>query len=149
MYTGESRRTSIISVTHRSYLCLLARRASSHESEDLPGLTLWTLSSARRIFKGAEPNDREGFKRVVTWEVRPELPAGTVQVDAETLHQMAAEEGDLVYVCDKRAWLGGLRSAHARIEGVHELGETVLVASDVHDAGHFVPGRMVTVEKEF
>jgi SSS family solute:Na+ symporter len=125
---------------------LLTKR---HESEDLPGLTLWTLSSARRMFKGAEPNDREGFKRVVTWEVRPELPAGTVQVDAETLHHMAAEEGDLVYVCDKRAWLGGLRSAHARIEGVHELGETVLVASDVHDDGHFVPGRMVTVEKEF
>lgn len=115
----------------------------------LDGLTLWTLSYARRYFKGGEPNDRPGFKLPMTWEVNESLPAGTVQVDAEGMHHLAADEGDLVYVCDKRWWLGGLRSAHAKLEGKHGLGETVAIATDIAEAGHFLVGRRVTVEKEF
>jgi hypothetical protein len=42
----------------------------------------------------------------------------------------------------------GLHGAHAKSGGVHELGGTALVARDDHDAGHFVPGHMVTVEQE-
>lgn len=120
-----------------------------HETEEHEGLTLSSLSRARKAFKGGEPNDRPGFKRTLTWEVRPELPEGTVQVDQENLHQLAAEEGDLVYISDRRWWLGGLRSAHAKLEGTHGLGETVLLSQDVSDNGHFLPGKMVTVEKEF
>jgi hypothetical protein len=85
----------------------------------------------------------------MTWEIDPSLPEGTVQVDSEGMHHLAADEGDLVYVCDKRWWLGGLRSAHAKLQGVHGLGETVVIASDIADAGHFLTGRRVTVEKEF
>lgn len=120
-----------------------------HASEDLQGLTLWTLKDARSMFKGGKPNDKVGFRQMVTWEVNPELPEGTVQLDTETLHHMAAEDGDLVYVCDRRKWLGGLRSAHAKIDGTHGLGETVILATDVADNGHFLPGQMVTIEKEF
>lgn len=122
----------------------------ANKEEELEGLTLSSLSRARKAFKGGlEPNDRPGFKRTLTWEVRPELPEGTVMVDQENLHQLAADEGDLVYVSDRRWWLGGLRSAHAKLEGLHGLGETVLLAQDVADNGHFLPGKMITVEKEF
>ncbi|MHC4823951.1 MAG: sodium:solute symporter family protein [Planctomycetota bacterium] len=120
-----------------------------HTSEDLAGLTLWSLKGAREMFKGGKPNDRIGFRQTVTWEVNEDLPEGTVQLDQETLHHLAADEGDLVYVCDTRKWLGGLRSAHAKIDGIHGLGETVVLAQDVADNGHFLPGKLLTIEKEF
>lgn len=122
---------------------------SKREERALAGITLWTLKDARRLFKGAEPNDREGFKLPLRWERAPELPHGTVRVDAEALRGLAADEGDLVYVCDRRWWLGGLRSTHATVHGVHALGEVVQLAPDIADQGHFLPGRMLTVEKEF
>lgn len=125
---------------------LLTKR---HASEDLQGLTLWTLKDAREMFKGAKPNDKVGFRQTVTWEVNGALPEGTVQVDQETLHHLAAGDGDLVYVSDRRKWLGGLRSTHAKIDGIHGLGETVILAQDVADNGHFLPGKLVTIEKEF
>jgi solute:Na+ symporter, SSS family len=115
----------------------------------LEGLTLWTISYARRFFKGGEPNDRPGFTLVATWEIDASLPEGTVQVDAEGLHHLAADEGDLVYICDRRWWLGGLRSAHAKLQGVHGLGETVVLSTEIAATGHFLEGRMVNVEKEF
>ena len=119
------------------------------KAEGIDGMTMWTLESARRFFKGGEPNDEPGFKLPLRWKRDPDLPHGTICVDQEALQGLAGREGDLAYVCDRRWWLGGLRSAHARIHGVHELGEVVLLAPDVADAGHFLDGRMVTVEKEF
>lgn len=125
---------------------LFTRRRSE---ERLEGLTIWSIDAARRAFKGGEPNDEPGFRLALRWQLEPGLPAGAVQVDAEALRGLAARGGDLAYICDRRSWLGGLRSAHARLHAVpHQLGEVVLVASDVLESGHFLPGRMVTVEKE-
>lgn len=119
------------------------------KTEGLEGITLWTLKDARRMFKGAEPNDKQGFKLALRWEREPDLPHGTIRIDAETMRGLAGDAGDLVYVCDKRWWLGGLRSAHAKIDGMHGLGEVVQVAPDIADQGHFLAGKLVTVEKEF
>ena len=125
---------------------LFTRRRSEEQTD---GMTIWSLDTARRWFKGGEPNDAPGFKMSLRWKEEPGLETGTVQVDAETLRGLGARGGDLAYVCDKRWWLGGLRSAHARLTPTpHELGEVVLVAPDVLAAGHFQPGRMVEVEKE-
>jgi len=128
---------------------ILVSLLTKPSTNKLEGLTLWTLSYARRFFKGGEPNDRPGFTLAATWEIDASLPAGTVQVDAEGLHHLAADEGDLVYICDRRWWLGGLRSAHAKLQGVHGLGETVVLSTEIADAGHFLEGRLVNVEKEF
>ena len=128
---------------------IIASFATQRDPRGMEGLTLWTFSHARRLFKGGEPNDRPGFRLPMTWRVDEGLAPGTVQVDEEGLQQLAADEGDLVYVCDRRWWLGGLRSAHAKLVGRHELGETVLLARDVADSGHFLDGRRVTIEKEF
>jgi len=117
--------------------------------EGLAGLTIWTIKDARRYFKGGEPNDRKGLKLPMTWEVDDSLAPGTVQVDQEGMHHLAADEGDLVYVCDKRWWLGGLRSAHGKLAGHHGLGESVRIAPDILIAAHFLDGKLVTIEKEF
>ncbi len=125
---------------------LFTKRRSDEQAE---GMTIWTLDAARRAFKGGEPNDTPGFKMPLRWQLEEGLPAGAVQVDRETLQGLGAGPGDLAYVCDKRWWLGGLRSAHARIhDSHHELGEVVLIAPDVLEAGHFQDGRLVEVEKE-
>jgi solute:Na+ symporter, SSS family len=125
---------------------LFTKRRST---EELDGLTLWTVQSARRFFKGGEPNDRKGFTMKLRWERRPELPHGTLQVDRETLEGLAADGGEIVYVSDARAWLGGLRSTHAKVLAEpHEHGEVVYVSPDIADTGHFLPGKMMKVVKE-
>jgi len=117
--------------------------------EKIKGLTLWSVEVARWMFKGSEPNDRPGFTLPLRWKVDPNLAEGIVVVDAESLRGLAGDEGDMVYLCDSRKWLGGLRSAHARLKGVHDLGEVVLLAKDVAEAGHFVDGKLITIEKDF
>ncbi len=124
---------------------LLSGRAST---KNLEGLTLWSVDKGRANFKGGTPNDRQGFKVPVRWEIHKELPAGTVMVDGETLEGLAAEEGDMVYICDRRWWLGGLRSTHGTLQGVHEHGEVIYLSEDVANNGHFLPGKMIVVEKE-
>ncbi|RMH03478.1 MAG: sodium:solute symporter family protein [Planctomycetota bacterium] len=125
---------------------LFTRRRPDERTE---GLTIWTLDAARRAFKGGEPNDRPGARLPVHWRIEPALPAGTVQVDREAQAGLAADPGDLVYLRDRRWWLGGLRSVHARLHAEpHAEGGVVLVAPDVAADGHFLPGRMLTAEKE-
>lgn len=120
-----------------------------NKSESTDGLTMWTVESARRFFKGGEPNDRPGFAMKLRWERHAEIPHGTVQVDRETLEGLAADGGEIVYVTDARGWLGGLRSTHAKVLAEpHDHGEVVYVAPDVADNGHFLPGKMLKVEKE-
>ena len=122
---------------------------TAKDNKDLEGLTMFSLTAARRMFKGSEPNDRVGFPQTVTYELDTSLPIGAIRMDREAMNHLAAEQGDLAYVCDKRKWLGGLRSAHAHFDGVHSSGETVLLAQDIYDNGHFLPGKLLVVEKEF
>ncbi|MBT3341273.1 MAG: sodium:solute symporter family protein [Planctomycetes bacterium] len=114
------------------------------------GLTLWTLGKARHNFKGGEPNDAPGETVTALWQIDDQLAEGTVCMDAAALSAMAANPGDLVYVCDRRWWLGGLRSAHARFESPEgATAGVVFIAPDIAEAAHFQEGREVTVEKEF
>lgn len=119
------------------------------KKEGLEGLTIWTIKDARRYFKGGEPNDKKGLKLPMNWVVDESLAEGIVQVDEDGMQDLAANDGDLVYVCDKRWWLGGLRSAHGKLAGHSGLGKTVRIAPDVLEAAHFLDGKTVTIEKEF
>ncbi|MFQ5747929.1 MAG: sodium:solute symporter [Planctomycetota bacterium] len=83
--------------------------------EKIAGLTLGSLDTARRRFKGGEPNDRPGGRVRLAWRLDPELAEGAVVVDAAAREALAADPGDLVYLSDPRWWLGGLRSTHARL----------------------------------
>ncbi|MBC8369670.1 MAG: sodium:solute symporter family protein [Planctomycetes bacterium] len=122
---------------------------TSKDDKNLEGLTMFSLTEARSMFKGSAPNDRVGFPQTVTYQLDQSLPEGAIRMDAEAMNHLAAEAGDLAYICDKRKWLGGLRSAHGHFDGVHDLGETVLLSQEIYDNGHFLPGKLLVVEKEF
>jgi SSS family solute:Na+ symporter len=140
---------------------------TNKENKDLEGLTMFSLAAARRMFKGSEPNDRVGFPQTVTYELDTSLPPGAIRMSRAAMAHLAAEQGDLAYICDKRKWLGGLRSAHAYFDGVHGFEEAglmskqpaseqsqrdsdvVLLSQDIYDNGHFLPGKLLVVEKEF
>jgi len=128
---------------------ILATFLSSKPSDKkLEGLTMWTVDKARHAFKGGTPNDRQGFKMPVRWEIHEDLPDGAIVVDQETMEGLAADEGDLIYICDKRWWLGGLRSTHGNLRGSHQHGEVAHIAADVAANGHFLAGKIVVLEKE-
>ena len=119
------------------------------ESEEkIKGLTLWSVETARWMFKGGKPNEDIGLKLQLRWSVDPNLPEGFIQVDASSLRGLAANEGDMVYLCDRRWWLGGLRSAHARLGKNFAERRLITMSPDIAAAGHFLEGRMITVEKE-
>jgi hypothetical protein len=84
------------------------------------GLVWGTLANALAAFKGSPGREGDGRRAhalplrgagPVERLGRGELPA--VRLSPAAAAALAAAPGDLVYVCDRRGWLGGLRSAHA------------------------------------
>jgi SSS family solute:Na+ symporter len=122
----------------------------------IEGLWIGTLAAAKRMFKGREPNDRDmGRKARLVLEEGGEaeldedgaLVTVVVTVTANDAQTMKAKDGDLVYVCDRRWWLGGLRSLHAtlRIAG-NDTGKIIAPAGAIAGA-YLRPGEVVVVEK--
>jgi hypothetical protein len=64
------------------------------------------------------------------------------------MKRLAAGVGDIVYVSDSRAWLGGLRSEHFKAAPAHELDEDVVLMSETSfREAYLLSGRPVTLEK--
>lgn len=115
--------------------------------EAIAGLVSGTQLEAMRAFKGAEPNRRPG----AVVRVRVAVDEGLSEGDAAVLcpvamEGMAAEEGDLLYVCHTAWWFGGLRSVHLKAGGAGREGEVRISPEDLARA-HFRAGQEVTVEK--
>ncbi len=118
------------------------------------GLWVGGIQQARRMFKGSEPNDQEpGLKIRLVLEQggnaapnhQDDLPIITMSPDSA--QNMKARAGDLVYVADKRWWLGGLRSLHARLAIADGLGKRVLIAAGAIEDSRLNVGEQVLVEK--
>jgi SSS family solute:Na+ symporter len=83
------------------------------------GLVWGTLGEARRRFKGAEPNLKRGHTVILRGSLLPQEESAVRQgrpelrLPSSALEKLEAEPGDLLYVTDRRWYLGGLRSAHA------------------------------------
>ena len=65
-----------------------------------------------------------------------------MRVDAEALRGLAGEDGDLVYVSDKRWWLGGLHSMHVVVGG------TVVGTDDLVEIGPTTYELIVTGQRD-
>ena len=117
------------------------------KEEALDGLTAWSLDRAREIFKGSKPNDRPGTKPQVDWKVM-EMETECVRFSQAQMDEMAAEVGDLVYVCDKRKWLGGLKSVHSVYGEPHEEEGIVYLTETLAGAGMFQEDKPLIAEKE-
>ena len=59
---------------------------------------------------------------------------------------MAAETGDIVYVCDPRWWLGGLHSVHLRADDTPGE-DKIRLSPEAMARAHFAEGQEVIVEK--
>jgi hypothetical protein len=60
---------------------------------------------------------------------------------------MAAEPGDMIYVCDQRWWYGGLRSSHMRVGRAGGDGE-VRIGREAAVQGHLHESEAVFIEKD-
>ena len=94
-------------------------RSKARPESELRGLVVGTVSDALEHFKG-----RPGVERNTPWagatlRCTSEVTPLTVERPVVRLSSALAadlggiEAGDLLYISDPRAWLGGLRSAHA------------------------------------
>ncbi len=70
-----------------------------------------------------------------------------VKVGTADAERMKAMGGDLIYVADKRWWLGGLRSVHAKLEVSADLEGTILIPENVVENARLRVGEQVKVEK--
>lgn len=117
------------------------------ESLQTTGFTAWSISKAKEMFKGRKVNDREGKIIEVHWKIKPG-DEEAIHFSQNDMNKMQADVGDLVYICDARKRLGGLKSAHAVYGEPHEEDGIVFISEEHQKQGQFVEGRILTAEKE-
>ncbi len=121
--------------------------------EKLRGLWIGAVHEAKRLFKGSEPNEAapvtkvrltlvEGLDSGHDLDATPDIVFSAA--DAVLLN---ANHGDMVYVADRRWWLGGLHSLHGRLS-VQSIPEgTVIIPKDHLPVSGLHPGRIVIAER--
>lgn len=88
------------------------------------GLVWGTVADAIAWYKGsAGVEDESAWSAATAVPTEDEERHGRgqllpVRIAADLAERLDAPEGALVYISDARAWLGGLRSAHAQVVGV-------------------------------
>ena len=117
------------------------------EEKQTRGLTSWSLDEARRHFKGSEPNEAEGEVVEVRWEL-DDSEGDLASFAAADMERMAANPGDLVYISDRRGWLGGLKSIHAVYGPPHDEAGIVRFNEEQAETGLFTRGKVLRAEKE-
>jgi len=117
------------------------------EEKQTRGLTAGSIEEARKFFKDGEPNDKEGEKVFVHFK-QAEGKESVVCFSKESMERMNAQPGDLVYLSDKRKWLGGLKSIHSVFGKPHDEPGVVYLTSEQVSHGLFVSGRILEAEKE-
>jgi len=111
------------------------------------GLTVWSLSKTKEMFKGSKLNEREGEIIDVDWRLK-EGDGDIANFSKNDMTKMSADVGDLVYLCDKRAYLGGLKSVHTIYGEPHNEDGVVLLNNEHLLNGVFIEGKKLTAEKE-
>ena len=115
---------------------------------EVRGLVWGTVADAIHRFKGAPGTETESAW-VLTRAQRAESELGEVDSGRHAVRVtrgLAADlggvqAGDLLYVSDRRRWLGGLRSAHLVVRGVSEAAEAALELGPGAWEALVVPGR--------
>ncbi len=112
--------------------------------ENIDGLVVDSIHKGMEIFKGGKVNLRES-KPIRT------LLAKNDGNDLITLGRNQAadldiDEGDLIYLRDKRWWYGGLKSAQGKLAKITE-DDNITISQDLLDYGRLNLGEEVVVEK--
>lgn len=115
--------------------------------EEIKGLSIFDLAHAREYFKGSKPNDREGEKAYVQFKI-VENQEDIIRFSKNDMELMAADPDDLVYIMDKRKWLGGLKSIHSVYGEPHDEDGVVYITENQKKSGMFVEDRILEADKE-
>ncbi len=98
--------------------------------EDVKGLVWGTVEDAIAWYKGAPGKEEESDwapARALAGDDDRRVGRGllpVVKLSPDLAASVGAKAGDLVYITDARAWLGGLKASHAMVDGVSDsLGE--------------------------
>ena len=117
------------------------------EESSTKGLTVYSINEAKLAFKGSKVNEKLGETVEVNYYVS-DHEQDEIMFSKNDLSKLEAEVGDLVYLSDKRKWLGGLKSIHSKIGKPHNEDGKVYLNEDQIDHGLFDKGKMLIAEKE-
>lgn len=117
------------------------------EEKNTEGLTTWSIKKAKEMFKGGKLNEREGKIIEVHWKLK-EGEDDTINFSKNDMQLMSSEPGDLVYISDKRKYLGGLKSIHTTYGEPHNEDGIVYINNEHIQSGLFIKGKILTAEKE-
>ena len=118
-----------------------------NEKEATKGLIASSISQAKIMFKGSVPNDEMGEKIEVDFKIKNQ-DTSKIYFSKMDMERMSAETGDLVYLCDKRKWLGGLKSIHSVYGKPHNDDGIVYINQSQSESGLFSGGYTLIAEKE-
>jgi SSS family solute:Na+ symporter len=119
-------------------------------AEKIYGLTFDTVQRGKELFKGGKPNEIPGERIVLKLRVSDlELPEeeDRVHLSKGDMKRLKANVGDLVYVCDSRRRLGGLRSLHVKVGEPHREAAMAIISNSLLKQGNLLPDRKVRIEK--
>jgi SSS family solute:Na+ symporter len=117
------------------------------EERHTQGLTVWSLARAKEEFKGGKINEKEGKKVIVNWKLK-EIEDDFAHFSVQDMETMQADVNDMVYISDKRKWLGGLKSIHTRYGIPHNENGVVYISKAHLEHGQFVKMKLLEAEKE-
>jgi len=115
--------------------------------DKVDGLTVYDVSKLKASFKGGEVNDAKGETVIVDWEIS-DIEDDSIRFSKNDMLKMKAEVGDLVYLCDNRKWLGGLKSIHSVYGEPHDTDGVVMITNNQQQSGLFDQNRKLFGEKE-
>ena len=115
--------------------------------DKVDGLTVYDVSKLKASFKGGEVNDAKGETVIVDWEIS-DTDDDSIRFSKNDMLKMKAEVGDLVYLCDNRKWLGGLKSIHSVYGEPHDTDGVVMITNNQQQSGLFDQNRKLFGEKE-
>ncbi|MCW8850250.1 MAG: sodium:solute symporter family protein, partial [Melioribacteraceae bacterium] len=113
----------------------------------IDGLTVWSVEKAKELFKGSKVNEEEGEIVSVNWKLK-DGEDEIVNFSKNDMERMKANVGDLVYLCDARKYLGGLKSVHVIYGEPHDEDGIVYINNEAVLNGVFEKNRKLTAEKE-
>jgi len=120
-------------------------------AKEIPGLTIYTLDEAMKLYKGGTPNHERGEKvRRLPVELDDSIPFEHISISPSIMGRLKAREGDIVYTEDSRWYLGGLRSIHAKLAPPHSgPDQLVKMSRATFEDAVMLPNHPVTLEKIF
>jgi Na+/proline symporter len=111
-------------------------------AERCRGLVWGTVGDAIRRYKGSAGSERRGRRalamplRGASERIHESTGQALVRISRGLADALEAGPGDLLYVSDRRSWLGGLNSAHAIVDSImeDEGTETIELSTTIWDS---------------